>query len=883
MANDAISRRTLGSQPGQLRARLLWWATAASVGLVLGGPGLDCPRLSRAVAQAEVTPPAIVESVDAQFPADPALAGQSAHVELIATVDAAGAVVEVTDDGEAAAGFVEAATAALRAFRFAPATQNGKPVAARIRVGFDFGPPLAVVPASGDAGVGVDAVSEPGAASPPSGPPSDPTANDAGAPAPPEPTELLAELEATVLGQRRASSRGTADFDIEVGALAAVPRGRAADMLAMAPGILLTNEGGEGHADQIFLRGFDAREGQDVEISVGGVPINESGNLHGNGYADLHFVIPELVLALRVLEGPYDPAQGNYAVAGSVGYELGLTQRGLTSKLGVGSFGARRLLISYGAKDDSVGNFVAAELMRSDGFGQNRDSARGSAMAQVEGRAGRVRYRWLSQGYGARYHSAGLIREDDFRSGRIGFFDTYDPQQGGDASRFSTAFTLASQRDALSQENTLFLVRRVMGLRENYTGFLEDPQEPIQPPHAQRGDLIDRSIDAWTLGARGFGSLHGTLLGLRQELVLGYFARGDVSSGLQQRLEAANAVPYRTDLHIEANLVNVGAYLDAHLKPTRWLTLRGGVRGDVFTYHVQDLCAAKSVAHPSQSAPPGDTSCLEQQDFGRHREANQRAQTSAITFTPRGALLLGPWAGFTLSGSYGRGIRSIDPQFITNDVATPFASADSWETGIAYQGGKTVRAALRAAAFRTHVDRDLIFSEIAGRNILGGGTSRTGGTLSARVTGPTFDALAHATFVRSRFDDTGLLIPYVPDLVARVEGTAYGALARVLGRPLRARVGAGVSYVGRRALPLGQRSNQILRVDAAAALSYSLATLELSVQNLLDARYRLGEYNYASDFRSEPLPTLVPARHFSAGAPRTVMLTFGISLGGGSA
>ena len=40
-------------------------------------------------------------------------------------------------------------------------------------------------------------------------------------------------------------------------------------------GLLLTNEGGEGHAEQIFLRGFDAREGQDLELSVGGVPINE--------------------------------------------------------------------------------------------------------------------------------------------------------------------------------------------------------------------------------------------------------------------------------------------------------------------------------------------------------------------------------------------------------------------------------------------------------------------------------------------------------------------------------------------------------------------------------------------------------------------------------
>ena len=76
----------------------------------------------------------------------------------------------------------------------------------------------------------------------------------------------------------------------------------------------------------------DAREGQDLELSVGGVPINESGNLHGNGYADTHFIIPELAASLRVIEGPFDPRQGNFAVAGSADYALGLQQRGVTSR-----------------------------------------------------------------------------------------------------------------------------------------------------------------------------------------------------------------------------------------------------------------------------------------------------------------------------------------------------------------------------------------------------------------------------------------------------------------------------------------------------------------------------------------------------------------------
>src|SRR5438309_666672 len=143
--------------------------------------------------------------------------------------------------------------------------------------------------------------------------------------------------EVRVHGRPEPPSRGASDFYLRVGELARVPRQNATELLKLAPGILLTNEGGEGHAEQVFLRGFDAREGQDIEFSVNGVPINEAGNLHGNGYADTHFIIPELVDSLRVVEGPFDPRQGNYAVAGSAEYHLGLAERGLFAKLSAGS------------------------------------------------------------------------------------------------------------------------------------------------------------------------------------------------------------------------------------------------------------------------------------------------------------------------------------------------------------------------------------------------------------------------------------------------------------------------------------------------------------------------------------------------------------------
>ena len=134
----------------------------------------------------------------------------------------------------------------------------------------------------------------------------------------------------------------------------------------------------------------------------------------------------------------------------------------------------------------------------------------------------------------------------------------------------------------------------------------------------------------------------------------------------------------------------------------------------------------------------------------------------------------------------------------------------------------------------------------------------------------------------SRFDDTGLLVPYVPDLVLRGDGALFHSLGLApLGTPLQGTLGVGLTYVGRRALPFGQRSDVIFTTDVNAEVSWRFVTVGLSATNLFNAQYRLAEFNYASDFRlNGPSPTLVPTRHFSAGAPRQLFLTVSFNIGG---
>jgi hypothetical protein len=252
---------------------------------------------------------------------------------------------------------------------------------------------------------------------------------------------------------------------------------------------------------------------------------------------------------------------------------------------------------------------------------------------------------------------------------------------------------------------------------------------------------------------------------------------------------------------------------------------------------------------------------------------------------PRATVLVGPFEALTFTASYGQGARSIDPQYVTQDVKTPFASIGAAEAGVAY--ARTVDGmdlSARVVGFSTHVDRDLIFSETAGRNVLGSATTRRGVVGAVRLTGSFFDTASNLTVVRSTFDDTGLLVAYVPDVVFRSDSSVFHALPLTVdGSELRGTLGLGLTFVGRRPLPFGQRSDTLFTTDMSATLGWRTFSLALSATNVLDRQYRLGEYNYASYFPINGVPenpTLVPVRHFTAGAPRELLLTFGVRLGG---
>ena len=92
------------------------------------------------------------------------------------------------------------------------------------------------------------------------------------------------------------------------------------DLMRLVPGLFIAQHMGGGKAEQIFIRGFDADHGTDLNVSVDGMPVNMVSHIHGQGYADLHFLIPETVSTFDFGKGPYYTDKGDFATAGYLSY-----------------------------------------------------------------------------------------------------------------------------------------------------------------------------------------------------------------------------------------------------------------------------------------------------------------------------------------------------------------------------------------------------------------------------------------------------------------------------------------------------------------------------------------------------------------------------------
>ena len=803
---------------------------------------------------ASLVPPEVLTRIDAHYPQRSPPLDRSGDVVLSVVVGVDGRVSTPEIVVPVAPELDAAALEAARWWTFRAATLDGVAVPSRVRLVFHFEAPQPT---------------------PPQTPPTPPAAPPPVHPVSPNPSEVDA-IDVTVLGRRTAPSRGASDFRVPRSTLTAAPHASAADLLATAPGVYVSHPEGDAIAQRVFLRGFDADHGQDVEFKVSGIPMNQSSHIHGQGYADLNLIIPEVVSSLRVVEGVYDPHQADFAVAGSVEYELGVAERGAQIRLGSGSFGTRRLVAIWAPPRAADETFGAATLRTTDGFGDgNRGAVSGGLLGQYRFALPANTVGLLHLGaYAARANVAGVLRRDDIEAGRVGFYDSYsDPSaraQSAGTSRSQIGLTVEHRGDEGDLTSAgVWLYQATFRSRLNFTGYTE--RSRVEPTWVGRGDLVEQSNE--DLGIGGSFSFRSRPLAPLRWLGGQYEIGADLRTHRIDQAQNLLRAPQneiwdqRDDATVRST--DVGLYGDLALRASRFVRVRGGGRADLLFFDVDDRLGNFTPAFSKRTHIPG---------FKR--------TASGIAAGPRATVEVSARPWLRLTGSYGEGYRSPQARQLEEGERAPFAKVRSYELGAVAVAGE--RATITAAAYQTNLSYDLAFDPGQGRLERIGPTTRRGFVAHVLATPvPWATASLSATFVRATLDAppiptpenptppfvSGQSLPYVPPLVLRGDAGVQRRAGSLRGAPVTFRVGAGATFLSARPLPYGETSPAVFLLDGSAGLRWGRVELGIDAINLLDTQYADSEFAFVSNWLTRPVPSRVPARHVAAGPPRTLLAT----------
>src|SRR6516225_3373063 len=158
--------------------------------------------------------------------------------------------------------------------------------------------------------------------------------------------------------------------------LNARPVTRPGEILEAAPGLIVTQHSGEGKANQYFLRGYNLDHGTDMAIFVDDMPINMRTHAHGQGYADLNWLMPETINSLAIRKGPYFADEGDFGSAGNLRIGLIDAVNASIAQVSIGSFGYERLFAMSSTKAGDGNLLAAAEVATYNGPWVNPDDMR---------------------------------------------------------------------------------------------------------------------------------------------------------------------------------------------------------------------------------------------------------------------------------------------------------------------------------------------------------------------------------------------------------------------------------------------------------------------------------------------------------------------------
>lgn len=354
------------------------------------------------------------------------------------------------------------------------------------------------------------------------------------------------------------------------------------DVLKIVPGLFIAQHAGGGKAEQIFLRGFDIDHGTDIALTVDGMPVNMVSHAHGQGYSDLHFVIPETIERVAFDKGPYYTSKGNLNTAGFADFQTKKRLNTNLFKLEGGQFGTFRtvgmfnLLNAENIAEPSL--YLATEYSRTDGYFESpQHFNRFNALLKFHQRVAENKTIEISaSSFTSSWNASGQIPLRAIESGQISRFGAIDDTEGGETGRTNLNFNLITDLpDGGTVQNQVFFSKYDFELVSNFTFFLNDPINGDQITQSESRNIYgsnNRYFNDWDL----FGLKASTEFGagfrfdqvddirlsrtLQRQTVLSDLSRGDI--------QETNAFVYGEEV----------------LNLSKKIALTTGLRYDFFTF-----------------------------------------------------------------------------------------------------------------------------------------------------------------------------------------------------------------------------------------------------------------------------------------------------------
>ncbi len=388
-----------------------------------------------------------------------------------------------------------------------------------------------------------------------------------------------------VSGKNIVTNQALASVDIQLR-----PVNNSQDILKMVPGLFIAQHAGGGKAEQIFLRGYDLDHGTDIAISVDGMPVNMVSHAHGQGYADLHFLEPELVDKVSFEKGPYNSAYGNFATTGFVAFSTPDFLKEQYVKLEAGMFNTQRIgsaIKLFSKQNDRVNQqwYASGAYSKTHGyFEKPQDFFRSNLFTKYTAAFTNKTLLSVSvSNFSSRWDASGQIPQRAIDKGLITRFGTIDSSEGGNTGRTNVNVLFQYQFNSKwSLSNRLYYSNYNFNLFSNFTLFLND---------SVNGDEIQQKEKRSLYGYQGSLNYSGLIGNKNYVSEIGYGFRYDDVSDITLN-KTANRVLLSHLKKGSLQEANVFAWWQNTIDISNKLELNAALRYDWFNFRYRDQLMA---------------------------------------------------------------------------------------------------------------------------------------------------------------------------------------------------------------------------------------------------------------------------------------------------